>query len=50
VLLRLQGLESENAVGVARQLYELHTQREEFDKAAEFAQAALKSMQQLLRK
>lgn len=44
----MQGLGCENAVGVARQLYELHDEREEFEKSADYAQAALKSMQQIL--
>jgi len=39
--------EQENAVGVSRQLYELHDQVGNLDEAAKFAEAALRSMQGL---
>lgn len=44
---RPQGSKSENAVSVARQLYELHDEAGSFVEAARMAEAALRSMQQL---
>jgi len=48
ITLATQGAKSENAVGVARQLYELHDEAGRLTEAARMAEAALQSMQLLM--